>query len=224
MWSWWSFPLLLDPLCTGTLSGCQHVSTVRHAARCSSSSDVADALPLPFVLCSQLEVEQLLTMDQLEKGCAALHQWSPKMDPTQAYFGQANCVLRTSLGPASLLQCGWLDAVGVYKKGSVPAELMCCTADQSLLAFDHVAVKGTVHIHKGIEPACTVCMATLCGLYMHGAICMGTVCMGSVCMGTVCMGTVCMGGIPCAARALCEKLAVLHHREFGKFRRLKGHH
>ena len=27
-----------------------------------------------------------------------------------------------------------------------------------------------------------------------------------------------------AVRALCEKLAVLHHREFGKFRRLKGHH
>ena len=25
-----------------------------------------------------------------------------------------------------------------------------------------------------------------------------------------------------AVRALCEKLAVLHHREFGKFRRLKG--
>ena len=24
--------------------------------------------------------------------------------------------------------------------------------------------------------------------------------------------------------ALCEKLAVLHHREFGKFRRLKGRH
>ena len=32
------------------------------------------------------------------------------------------------------------------------------------------------------------------------------------------------GGIPCAVRALCEKLAVLHHREFGKFRRLKGCH
>ena len=32
------------------------------------------------------------------------------------------------------------------------------------------------------------------------------------------------GGIPCAVRALCEKLAVLHHREFGKFRRLKGRH
>ena len=31
---------------------------------------------------------------------------------------------------------------------------------------------------------------------------------------------------PCqgAYRALCEKLAVLHHREFGKFRRLKGRH
>ena len=28
----------------------------------------------------------------------------------------------------------------------------------------------------------------------------------------------------CAVRALCEKLAVLHHREFGKFRRLKGRH
>ena len=27
-----------------------------------------------------------------------------------------------------------------------------------------------------------------------------------------------------AYRALCEKLAVLHHREFGKFRRLKGRH
>ena len=27
-----------------------------------------------------------------------------------------------------------------------------------------------------------------------------------------------------AVRALCEKLAVLHHREFGKFRRLKGRH
>ena len=27
-----------------------------------------------------------------------------------------------------------------------------------------------------------------------------------------------------AYRALCEKLAVLHHREFGKFRRLKGCH
>ena len=32
------------------------------------------------------------------------------------------------------------------------------------------------------------------------------------------------GGIPCAVHALCEKLAVLHHREFGKFRRLKGRH
>ena len=32
------------------------------------------------------------------------------------------------------------------------------------------------------------------------------------------------GGVPCAVRALCEKLAVLHHREFGKFRRLKGRH
>ena len=27
-----------------------------------------------------------------------------------------------------------------------------------------------------------------------------------------------------AVRALCEKLAVLHHRDFGKFRRLKGRH
>ena len=27
-----------------------------------------------------------------------------------------------------------------------------------------------------------------------------------------------------AVRALCEKLAVLHHREFGKFRRLEGCH
>ena len=27
-----------------------------------------------------------------------------------------------------------------------------------------------------------------------------------------------------AYRALCEKLAVLHHREFGEFRRLKGRH
>ena len=27
-----------------------------------------------------------------------------------------------------------------------------------------------------------------------------------------------------AYRTLCEKLAVLHHREFGKFRRLKGRH
>ena len=27
-----------------------------------------------------------------------------------------------------------------------------------------------------------------------------------------------------AYRALCEKLAVLHHREFGKFRRLNGRH
>ena len=32
------------------------------------------------------------------------------------------------------------------------------------------------------------------------------------------------GGVPCAVRALCEKLAVLHHREFGKFRRLEGCH
>ena len=27
-----------------------------------------------------------------------------------------------------------------------------------------------------------------------------------------------------AVHALCEKLAVLHHREFGKFKRLKGRH
>ena len=27
-----------------------------------------------------------------------------------------------------------------------------------------------------------------------------------------------------AVRALCEKLAVLHHREFGKFRRMEGCH
>ena len=33
-----------------------------------------------------------------------------------------------------------------------------------------------------------------------------------------------LGGVQCAVRALCEKLAVLHHREFGKFRRLKGRH
>ena len=33
-----------------------------------------------------------------------------------------------------------------------------------------------------------------------------------------------IGGVPCAVHALCEKLAVLHHREFGKFRRLKGRH
>ena len=32
------------------------------------------------------------------------------------------------------------------------------------------------------------------------------------------------GGVPCAVRALCEKLAIIHHREFGKFRRLKGRH
>ena len=32
------------------------------------------------------------------------------------------------------------------------------------------------------------------------------------------------GGVPCAVRALCEKLAGLHHREFGKFRSLKGRH
>ena len=33
-----------------------------------------------------------------------------------------------------------------------------------------------------------------------------------------------LGGVPCAVHALCEKLVVLHHREFGKFRRLKGRH
>ena len=32
------------------------------------------------------------------------------------------------------------------------------------------------------------------------------------------------GGVPCAVHALCEKLAVLHHREFSKFRKLKGRH
>ena len=32
------------------------------------------------------------------------------------------------------------------------------------------------------------------------------------------------GGVPCAVRALCEKFTVLHHREFGKFRRLEGCH
>ena len=37
-------------------------------------------------------------------------------------------------------------------------------------------------------------------------------------------GNLVLGGVPCAVRALCEKLAVLHHREFGKFRRLKGRH
>ena len=37
-------------------------------------------------------------------------------------------------------------------------------------------------------------------------------------------GTMNFGGVPCAVCALCEKLAVLHHREFGKFRRLKGRH
>ena len=35
-----------------------------------------------------------------------------------------------------------------------------------------------------------------------------------------CLASGCKG----AYRALCEKLAVLHHREFGKFRRLKGRH
>ena len=29
------------------------------------------------------------------------------------------------------------------------------------------------------------------------------------------MQTFAMGGVPCAVRAPCEKLAVLHHREFG---------
>ena len=38
------------------------------------------------------------------------------------------------------------------------------------------------------------------------------------------MGIFVFGGVPCAVRALCEKLAVLRHREFGKFRRLKGRH
>ena len=38
------------------------------------------------------------------------------------------------------------------------------------------------------------------------------------------LGPMDYGGVPCAVRALCEKLAVLHHREFGKFRRLKGRH
>ena len=38
------------------------------------------------------------------------------------------------------------------------------------------------------------------------------------------MGREVLGGVPCAVRALCKKLAVLHHREFGKFRRLKGRH
>ena len=37
-------------------------------------------------------------------------------------------------------------------------------------------------------------------------------------------GEVPRGGVPCAVCALCEKLAVLHHREFGQFRRLKGRH
>ena len=32
------------------------------------------------------------------------------------------------------------------------------------------------------------------------------------------------GGVPCVVHALCKKLAVLHHREFGKFRRLEGCH
>ena len=31
-------------------------------------------------------------------------------------------------------------------------------------------------------------------------------------------------GLKGAYRALCEKLAVLHRRAFGKFRRLKGRH
>ena len=32
------------------------------------------------------------------------------------------------------------------------------------------------------------------------------------------------GDVPCAVRTLFEKLAVFHHREFSKFRRLKGRH
>ena len=32
-------------------------------------------------------------------------------------------------------------------------------------------------------------------------------------------GACLFGGVPCAVHALCEKLAVLHHREFGKFRK-----
>ena len=45
---------------------------------------------------------------------------------------------------------------------------------------------------------------------------------GLACAPITCDGLT--GGVPCAVRALCEKLAVLHHREFGKFRRLEGRH
>ena len=53
----------------------------------------------------------------------------------------------------------------------------------------------------------------------HGCVCV-CVCVCACICGCTCV----YGCVPCAVRALCEKLAVLHHREFGKFRRLKGRH
>eukprot|EP00668_Euglena_longa_P000255 GGOE01000342.1.p1 GENE.GGOE01000342.1~~GGOE01000342.1.p1 ORF type:complete len:1064 (-),score=355.40 GGOE01000342.1:342-3062(-) len=109
--------------------------------------------PMEDVLSERLgfkvHTEELITRQQLEKGCAKLRQLDPRQNPEELYFTPPNRRLRTTLSNALLLQCGWLDGVGVLKNGSVPAKLTKFDADASLLAFDHVPVKATVHLYPG---------------------------------------------------------------------------
>jgi hypothetical protein len=93
--------------------------------------------------------EELITRQQLDKGCAKLRALDPRQNCEELYFTTGNRRLRTTLGNALLHQCGWLDSVGVLRKGSVPAKLVRFDADSALLAFDHVPVKATVHLFPG---------------------------------------------------------------------------
>lgn len=86
---------------------------------------------------------ELITRGQLDRGSNKLRMMNPALDLEELYLPAGNRTLRTNLGPALLLQGGWLDGVGVYRHG-IPAELIQYDCDSSLLAFDHVPVKGTV--------------------------------------------------------------------------------
>lgn len=59
-----------------------------------------------------MSTEELITRGQLDRGSNKLRMLNPNLDPEELYLPAGNRTLRTNLGPALLLQGGWLDGVG----------------------------------------------------------------------------------------------------------------
>eukprot|EP00927_Polykrikos_kofoidii_P034796 TRINITY_DN29439_c0_g1_i1.p1 TRINITY_DN29439_c0_g1~~TRINITY_DN29439_c0_g1_i1.p1 ORF type:complete len:954 (-),score=137.22 TRINITY_DN29439_c0_g1_i1:145-3006(-) len=102
----------------------------------------------------QLRMPACQTKSQLARGAQQLHkEWAdPVIGPqlSNLYFDEAASQQRTlKLDKTSgtlYVQSGWIDGVGVYRNGSVPASLERWDTHEDIFAFDHVPITATLWV------------------------------------------------------------------------------